>query len=691
LPAESPNHGGRALVTNPADAAASPFGWHDTDGAAGVEYTVTQGNNVHAYLDTDANNLPDAGSSPDGGASLVFDFPINLTQQPSTYQPASVTNLFYWNNIVHDVLYHYGFNEASGNFQENNYGNGGSGSDSVRAEAQDGGGTNNANFATPADGNNPTMQMFLWNLTSPMRDGDLDNGVIVHEYGHGASNRLTGGPSNVFCLGNTEQMGEGWSDYLTLIFTMETGDAGTERRGIGTYVLGEPTTGTGIRAYPYSTDMAIDPRTYDEIKTAAVPHGVGSTWAAMLWEMTWALIDEYGFDPDLYAGTGGNNLALQLVMDGMKLQPCSPGFVDGRDAILLADQNNNEGVNQCTIWSAFAKRGLGFSADQGNSNDRSDGTQAFDLPQECQQVLKIDKTASPSPVEAGSLLTYDLEVTNDTLGTLTGVIISDTVPANTTFVPGSATCGGSEAGGVVTFPLGTMASTDSQVCSFQVKVDSSLGSVTLFTDDMESGAGQWSVSHDSGTYDWYLSSANPHSPSISWFSLNPSVTADQYLEFASPVALSGTPVLRFWHYYNTEPNYDGGVVEISADGGPWTDLGPLMTQNGYNGTISTCCSNPIAGRNAFQGSSGGYMETVVDLSSYTGSNVSIRFRLGSDYTIGAEGWYVDDVQIINEASVTNKACVTAVEGDSHCDTVVTLVDPQVFRAYLPLVVGLNNP
>src|SRR5690606_33423867 len=97
------------------------------------------------------------------------------------------------------------------------------------------------------------------------------------------------------------------------------------------------------------------------------PHGIGFVWSTMLWDLTWALIDEYGFDPDIYEGTGGNNIALQLVVDALKLQPCSPGFVDGRDAILQADVLANDGVNRCLIWSVFADRGLGLSASQGSS------------------------------------------------------------------------------------------------------------------------------------------------------------------------------------------------------------------------------------------------------------------------------------------------------------------------------------
>lgn len=212
------------------------------------------------------------------------------------------------------------------------------------------------------------------------RDGTFDTAIMAHEYTHGISTRLTGGPQNSNCLNNDEQMGEGWGDYFGLLMTMKPGDQGTDGRGVGTYAISQPPTGVGIRPTKYSTNMSIDPATYNSIKTAAVPHGVGYVWATMLWEMTWELIDQYGFDPDLYHGAGGNNIAMKLVMDGMKLQPCNPGFVTGRNAILQADELNNEGANQCYIWKAFAKRGLGYSATQGSSNSVTDGVQAFDMP-----------------------------------------------------------------------------------------------------------------------------------------------------------------------------------------------------------------------------------------------------------------------------------------------------------------------
>lgn len=548
LPLESPNHGPRSLVTNPADVLASPYGWHDNNGVAGAEYTITRGNNVFAYDDVADTDAP--GFSPDGTAALEFNFPYNGSNAPSAYQSAAITNLFYMNNMMHDIWYHYGFDEASGNFQENNYGRGGTADDYVLAEAQDGGGTNNANFATPEDGFNPRMQMYLWTTagaggnyldvnspagiagsyaaadaafgpglpstpitanfvlvtdnTAPVndgcetitnaaqiagkiavidrgtcaftakveaaqaagavaviivnnvaatptqmggtsaiitipsiiisqadgnaikaqmasgtvngtisdggagsstKDGDLDNGIIAHEYGHGISTRLTGGPANSNCLNNPEQMGEGWSDWFGLMLTIEPGDQGSDIRGIGTYATGEPITGGGIRPAPYSTSFAVNNYTYDASNNAgqiSEPHGVGFIYATALWDLTWALIAQYGGTPstDLYNGTAGNNIAMQLVIESLKLQPCDPGMLDGRDAILQADQLLYGGIHQCLIWTVFANRGFGYSADQGSVNSRSDQTEAFDLPPSCQTA-----TVAPNAAFTPSALT----------------------------------------------------------------------------------------------------------------------------------------------------------------------------------------------------------------------------------------------------------------------------------------------
>lgn len=391
-PKESPSDGGRTNLLNPQNAVSSPFGWHDTNGVVGAEFTTTNGNNVQAYTDIDANNIPDAGSAPDGTAALLFNFPLDLAQVPSTYRSAAVTNLFYANNFIHDVTYHHGFNEASGNFQVANYSGSGTGGDPVNAEAQDGAGTNNANFATPPDGTSPRMQMFNWTLTTPARDGDFDNGIIYHEYGHGISNRLTGGPANSSALTTIQSggMGEGWSDFWALMLTQTSTDSAGDARGIGTYALGQPSTGPGIRTQPYSYDFADNDHTFGDLIGSNSVHFVGETWATTLWDLNWALIQGNALDPALpnaghgftsnfHTGDGGNTELMKLVLEGMKLQPVNPSFLQARDAILQADMTLNGGQNQETIWRVFARRGMGFSAtDSGSSN--TNVTEAFDLP-----------------------------------------------------------------------------------------------------------------------------------------------------------------------------------------------------------------------------------------------------------------------------------------------------------------------
>ena len=228
-PAEAPSfpNGAHALRTDPwlsAPGNATTLRWHT--GLAAADYSHTRSNNVFAYQDRANDNngsIADAASSSTAFPSLTFNFTPDYTVDPTQTTPVpnqqfNTTNLFYWNNVIHDMMYIYGFTEAAFNFQDDNMGRGGAGNDHVNAEAQDGGGSNNANFATPADGTSGRMQMYLWTGGTPQRDGDVDNGIIVHEYGHGISNRLTGGGGGG-CLGNAEQMGEGWSDYYGLMFT----------------------------------------------------------------------------------------------------------------------------------------------------------------------------------------------------------------------------------------------------------------------------------------------------------------------------------------------------------------------------------------------------------------------------------------------------------------------------------------
>lgn len=403
-PNESVQDGGFSIVTNPASTSASPFGWHDNNGAIGAEFQDTRGNNVLAQLDRDANNSPDTNPPrPNGGAALNFaGFAFDPTQAPTVLQNqnVAVVNLFAMNNFLHDVHYAYGFTEAAGNFQTNNYGNGGLGNDAVQADAQDGSGTNNANFGTPNDGSAPRMQMYIWTSANPDRDSDLDNGVITHEYGHGVSNRLTGGPANSSALDAQQSggMGEGWGDFWAMMMTQRPTDLQSAGYGMATYVANQSQSGSGIRRFRYSYDMSINPLTYDAYGTSGTTsygvsrstqvHNTGEIWASTLWDLNWLLINKYGFDPNLATGwspnpgpaNAGNKLTLRLVMDALKLQPANPSFTQARDAIIAADIALNGGNDLFEIWSAFARRGLGQGASSGSSSSTATPTLSFTLP-----------------------------------------------------------------------------------------------------------------------------------------------------------------------------------------------------------------------------------------------------------------------------------------------------------------------
>ena len=429
--------------------------------------TTTTSNNVDAYADRDGDNSADAGSRPAPGAGEDFTFPIDFTMEPDQYQDAAVANLFYWSNRLHNYFYVLGFDEASGNFQSDNFGLGGSGGDPLRAEAQDNADGDprslcNANMSTPGDGSSPRMQMFLCDNVTPERDGDFDVVVIGHEYAHGVHSRLVPTSGN-------QRANEGWSDYFGLSVVAEADDSYDGSYGVGDYLFAF--SGDGIRSDPYSTDTSVYQRSYADINDEAscsvrvcsnddtqtctadteeadcgagntcdatscgfqadcqTPntsidqgmcrtgvHRTGELWANALHIVRMNFTYKYGFN-------SGKRAVDQLVIDGMKLSPADPTFLDGRDSLLLADQVNNGGANACLIWNGFAKMGMGFSA-QTTGVDDINPLEAFDVPFSCAAISQVNVDTDFGTICTGGSSSKNMGVFNTGSGELIVTSIS---------------------------------------------------------------------------------------------------------------------------------------------------------------------------------------------------------------------------------------------------------------------------
>ncbi|KAF7359719.1 Extracellular metalloproteinase mep [Mycena venus] len=357
---------GFELLVNPQDPVSSPLGWHN-DGI--TTSNDTSGNNAMVYLDQNTTD-----TTPQSAPGI-----FNYTQDPTLSPGAGMnsdaarTNVFYIINTVHDVWYRYGFTEAAFNFQQTNVQTGGVGGDRVLASVQNSEGINNANFATPPDGQSGQMNLYLWNAANPERDGALENDIVTHENTHGITNRMTGGGTGR-CLQIVESGGlsEGWSDAMA-DWMEQVGPTIVDFFALGGYVNLVP-----IRHHPYSTNSTTNPLTYSSLMTLFEVHDSGEVWANMLHNVHAALVDAHGFletartDP---TGSEGNVVWLHLFIDALALQPCQPDFLQARDAWIQADQNRYAGANKCLLWKTFASRGMGFHA--------FDYTDDFSVPAGC--------------------------------------------------------------------------------------------------------------------------------------------------------------------------------------------------------------------------------------------------------------------------------------------------------------------
>jgi len=656
--------------------------------------------------------------------------PSPQTYPGSQYQQGVVTQLFYVSNWFHDETYRLGFNEAAGNFQNVNFTGQGLGADRVSAEAQDSSGTNNANFSSGSDGTRGRMQMYLFPGSNPDIDGSLDTDVVVHELAHGLSNRLHGDGTGLF-NDMSRGMGEGWSDFYALSMLSQPNDPIDGVYAAGSYATYR-ITGTfannnyyGIRRFPYAVISATggpnnrphNPLTFADIDQSTIDltdgafargpvggangdevHNSGEIWCSALWEIRARMVSRLGWE-------AGNRKVLQLVTDGMKLAPLSPTFLSERDAIIAATIASGTSEDVADMWAGFAARGLGANASIQNNGGVSIGgtgtirvTQSFDLPNLSQTpnlTIAGDGTAGPGQtVELAIALSNSTGITAlgtslsigngvpiyyGTIGNAATVVknVAYTVPANT------------ECGAVITLTLNVNSSLGpvSFVRTFAVG-ESSVGFQENFDALTPPGIPDgWTVTSSYGPMTFVSTASSSDTTPNSMFAADlPNCTGSGCpdnvggsTELTSPpmqISAEATTV-SFRHSYNTEHGWDGGVFEISIDGGAYQDFvgaGGVFLQNGYNGTMGVSPPNPLGGRAGWTGSSGGYVTTVGRVPpSAAHKSIKLRWRFGADDNSAPAGggWNVDSIRIFSNFACNipgpSRAKRSDFDGDGRSD------------------------
>jgi hypothetical protein len=674
---------------------------------------TTTGNNVDAGLDIESPDDIDANGRAVGTPFRTFNFAYNPppggTDAPSgtNFRMGAVTNIFFWSNRYHDRLYQLGFTEAARNFQDDNFGRGGVGNDHVSAEAQDYLGHNNASFGTPADGTPPRMTMYLYNGSTPDRDSDLDADVFLHELTHGTSNRLHAdgsGLTGAEALG----MGEGWSDFYARALLSSSDEdvngvypmsAYTARDFLSEFTgdsLSTDNSYYGIRRFPYAvksnvgangrphnpltfadtsyaqidlSDGAYPPSPLWDIVPAGEAHSLGEIWCMMLLEVRARLINRLGY-------AAGNQRALQLVTDAMKLDPVDPTFFDGRDSLIAADNASFGGADVNDIWDGFAVRGMGFNS---SYSFQTGIIESFTRPNLLVSFASFSDATTGNNngvADPGETLIITLSLVNHLTTTANNATVTTTggftanygnIPAGTTatrtfnyIVPGNALCG--------------------SLHKIPFNINSSFGPVGPVTPGLDVELGQpiisdienfdgvsapalpagWTTSHTGGVPDWVTSTTNPNT-----------LLNDAYVpvsdilgitELVSPDIPVNIPraQLSFKNLYLTD---DGMVLEISipgVKGGAFQDIlraGGSFVSGRYNSAFKY--DDPLPNRLAWRGISGGtvdtptYVDTVINLPETAfGQSIKLKFRYACDddheYDLPpTAGVRIDSLRIIN--------------------------------------------
>ena len=555
--------------------------------------------------------------------------------------------------------------------------------------------------------------------SGPDLEGTLDASVVGHEFGHFVHHRLS--VCNTALCG---AMSEGWADFSALLLVSRAGDDLDRPYPMGIYstmsFAADPVY-FGIRRAPYSANQAINPLHYHHM-TAGVDlppppfnggptalnnevHNAGEVWASMLWD---------GYVALQKAGPSFEDVRLRMrkyVVAGLLLAPPDATPTETRDALLMAVKAASP-ADHDILLNAFTKRGFGSCA---VSPDRFSASFAGIVDSDAVQgriatgepaLAGTTSCDNDEALDGGETLQVQIPITNPGPVALNGVTatLSSSLPGVSIDKP--------------TVMIGKIDPDGSAMATFSISLDNTLKAPTISdfsvaisstdgcgtvnvpilvrlntddspdssaTDNFDAGTSVWTATHvPQGPADtaelWSHIRLNPLNGQ--WLGADPdgpsdaSVVSPELKAGADPVTVTIMHAFGFEFApadgSDPEADFDGGVIELTTDGGKtWNDIS-TVADPGYNktmfaGTPGAPSVNPLAGRRAFGGLNAQFPNlepvTLNIGTKLANQTFQLRFRVGSDTNTGSAGWLIDSVAF---TGIVGKPFPTLVADKGNC-------------------------
>ena len=600
-------------------------------------------------------------------------------------------------------------------------------------------------YAALEAGKTVTIEMFN---KKPYKDSSWDNAIVSHEWGHYISNRLVGNGSGLYNnQGRSMGEGWGDFHALMMIseakdLLLPGNDKLQRAYAAITYV---DSFYYGIRSVPYSQDRAVNPKSFQNIEVGkgvavdsqtgnAQVHSAGEVWATVLWDGFANLVndDRHSFDE-------AKHRMLGYLVNGYKMTPVGPTYTEARDAILAAAYAKDP-ADYKLLLKAFADRGMGlgavspdrdngkhtgvvestktelstfevsshslerdyegattgFCTNNGILDNGETGTVSFNFLNRGSSALtnvkaKVEVTSGQKVTFAnnGEFTLPKLDVLKTTYSTplefkLEGAQTADILSFKVSF-PGLPE-------GVITeeYELSDLVNLNfkDQAPVNQQSIDNmeTYASLNNFKEVVLVGGAQAEGSRalDGVNAAFFNSKGHPVGSQYMYIANNGFTSDVAYETQTFEVGYGGDFVLNFWHYFQFEDKYDGGVVEVSVNGGAWVDAAKLQVGTiaatgaaiyptfkvGYTAELDEL----LAGRKTYTGKMNalfGGVESINFGPGLNGNQVKFRFRAVADSNSNDAGWFIDNVQVQN---ITTAVFSDIVAGDTFaCDNRVPVI------------------